>query len=46
MNGLELISKLKQKCNVVYILVVIGYKIELYRNAAFEAGAHEIISKN
>lgn len=45
MNGIELISSLKPKCAVICILVVTGHEVEIYKKAAFDAGAHDIISK-
>jgi DNA-binding NarL/FixJ family response regulator len=45
MNGIELISKLKPKCLYICILVITGHEVEVYKKSAFEAGAHDIVSK-
>jgi DNA-binding NarL/FixJ family response regulator len=45
MNGIELISILKPKCFYICILVVTGHEVEVYKKAALDAGAHDIISK-
>jgi two-component system invasion response regulator UvrY len=46
MNGIELIRMLKGKSSCTCILVVTGHEIELYKQAALDAGAHDIISKS
>lgn len=46
MDGIELIRILKPKCKFICILVVTGHEVELYRPAALEAGADDIISKS
>jgi two-component system, NarL family, response regulator LiaR len=45
MDGIELIRRLKPKCNAICILVVTAHEIDLYRESALEAGAFDIISK-
>jgi CheY-like chemotaxis protein len=45
MDGIELIRRLKPKCNVICILVVTAHEVDVYRKSAMEAGAYDIISK-
>ncbi len=46
MDGIELISRLKPRCQETCILVVTGHDIDLYAQRAHEAGAHGIVSKS
>ncbi len=45
MNGIELIKNLKRLCGALCILVVTGHDVDLYRQAALDAGADGIVSK-
>jgi DNA-binding response OmpR family regulator len=45
MDGIELIRALKGK-SCTCILVVTGHEVELYKQAALDAGADDIISKS
>jgi DNA-binding NarL/FixJ family response regulator len=45
MDGIELIRRLKPLCHSLCILVVTGHEVSLYRGAALEAGADDIVSK-
>jgi two-component system invasion response regulator UvrY len=46
MDGIELIRRLHPVCRSLCMLVVTGHEIELYRQAAIDAGAHGIVSKS
>jgi DNA-binding NarL/FixJ family response regulator len=45
-DGIELIRALKPKCDLLCILVVTGHDVERYKQAAIDAGAHDIVSKS
>lgn len=45
MDGIELIRKLKPRCQNTGIVVLTGHEIDHYKNAALSAGAHSIVSK-
>ncbi|MFW6253620.1 MAG: response regulator [Chitinivibrionales bacterium] len=45
-DGIEMIRRLGSICNEMKILVVTGHEVDLYRNAALEAGADDIVSKS
>lgn len=45
MDGIELIRKLKPQCKMIYILVVTGHEVDIYKQSALEAGADDIVSK-
>ncbi|MFW5774716.1 MAG: response regulator [Chitinivibrionales bacterium] len=44
-DGIEMIRRLKTECREMCILVVTGHEIGMYRQAATDAGAHDIVSK-
>ncbi|MBD3239600.1 MAG: response regulator [Chitinivibrionales bacterium] len=46
MSGLEFVRRLTPKCRGACILVLTGHEIEMYEQAARDAGAHGIISKS
>ncbi|HEX2957770.1 MAG TPA: response regulator transcription factor [Chitinispirillaceae bacterium] len=45
MDGIELIRTIKPQCKAICILVVTAHEVELYKDKALKAGAHEIASK-
>ncbi|KMQ52314.1 response regulator receiver domain protein [Chitinispirillum alkaliphilum] len=45
MDGLELIRKIRPANKSMYILVVTGHEVDLYRERAINAGADDIVSK-
>ncbi len=45
-DGIEMIRRLNSIAREMKILVVTGHEIALYKNAALEAGADDIISKS
>lgn len=45
MDGIELIRRLKQRHRSLYILVVTGHEVDVYRESALAAGADDIVSK-
>ncbi|MFP4418706.1 MAG: response regulator [Chitinivibrionales bacterium] len=44
-DGIEMIRRLKPQCHGMYILVVTGHEVSMYRQSALDAGADEIVSK-
>jgi DNA-binding NarL/FixJ family response regulator len=44
-NGIELIRRIDKKGKKIRILVVTGHEIDIYRQAALNAGADDIVSK-
>ncbi len=45
-DGIEMIRKLKPECKNLCILVVTAHEVDIYKNAAEDAGAHGIVSKS
>ncbi|MBD3316204.1 MAG: response regulator [Chitinivibrionales bacterium] len=46
MDGIEMVRRLKSCYPDLCILVVTGQEVDIYRQSALEAGAHDIISKD
>ncbi len=44
-DGIEMIRRLKPECRETCILVVTGHEVGIYRQAAMDAGAYDIVSK-
>ncbi|MFW5774734.1 MAG: response regulator [Chitinivibrionales bacterium] len=45
-DGIEMIRRLDSICEEMKILVVTGHEVDLYKNAALDAGADDIVSKS